>query len=274
MQNLNVHLVQSPLHWEDPERNLSMFEEKLSEIDTSPDLIVLPEMFTTGFTMIPHNLAEPMEGRTMQWMQEKAQMLDCVITGSIIIRDDSKYYNRLVWMQPDGQYHCYDKKHLFTYAGENKHYSPGTGKLIVELKGWKIMPVICYDMRFPAWCRNSYDEDTGFAYDAMLNVANWPGSRSHAWRVLLMARAIENQSFVIGLNRVGEDGNNIAYSGDSAIIDPRGENLSDIMPGREASETVIMPRCQLDSFRDTFRAWVDWDAFELKSHPAPGADSQ
>ncbi len=249
MQTLKVHLVQSVLHWEDPKKNLAMFDEKLAGIDTAPDLIVLPEMFTTGFTMIPHNHAEPMEGKSMQWMQEKAGQHNCVVTGSMIIRANGNYFNRLIWMQPDGNYQFYDKKHLFSYAGENKYYTPGSGKLVVELKGWKIMPVICYDLRFPGWCRNSYDEDRGFAYDCMINVANWPGSRSHAWRVLLMARAIENQAYVIGLNRVGADGNNIEYSGDSAVIDPKGENLSGIMPYREASETVNLPACQLQELQ-------------------------
>ncbi len=274
MQTLKVHLVQSVLHWEDPKKNLAMFDEKLAGIDTAPDLIVLPEMFTTGFTMIPHNHAEPMEGKSMQWMQEKAGQHNCVVTGSMIIRANGNYFNRLIWMQPDGNYQFYDKKHLFSYAGENKYYTPGSGKLVVELKGWKIMPVICYDLRFPGWCRNSYDEDRGFAYDCMINVANWPGSRSHAWRVLLMARAIENQAYVIGLNRVGADGNNIEYSGDSAVIDPKGENLSGIMPYREASETVNLPACQLQDFREAFRPWADWDTIEVKSYPSPGGGSQ
>lgn len=263
MQNLNVHLIQTALHWETPDQNRAMFDDKLAEIDTRPDLVVLPEMFTTGFTMNPQHVAEPMEGKTMQWMEEKARMLDAVITGSVVIKDAGKYFNRLIWMSPDGNYQQYDKKHLFTFAGENKHYAPGRDKLIVALNGWKIMPVICYDLRFPAWCRNSHDGQDGFAYDCLLNVANWPGSRSHAWRVLLMARAIENQAYVIGLNRVGE-GNGIEYSGDSGVIDPKGENLSNIPPYKETAETTIMPRCQLDSFRDAFRSWADWDLFELK----------
>lgn len=264
MQNLTVHLFQSPLFWEDIDRNLAMFSKKIKEILTSPDLVVLPEMFTTGFTQKPHAVAEPMEGRSMQWMQQNASKKKCVITGSVIIREKDKYYNRLIWMPPDGNYQCYDKRHLFTFAGENKYYTAGESQLIVKLWGWKIMPLICYDLRFPVWSRNTYESETGFAYDCMLNVANWPGSRSHVWRVLLMARAIENQAYVIGLNRIGKDKNNIVYSGDSAVISPRGDNLSNIMPGRDVSETIVMPRCQLDDFRDKFRVWADWDSFLIK----------
>ncbi len=264
MQNLTVHLFQSPLFWEDIDRNLSMFSEKIDGITTSPDLVVLPEMFTTGFTQKPHDVAEPMEGKSMQWMQQQASANRCVIAGSVIIREKEKYYNRLIWMPPDGNYHVYDKRHLFTFAGENKYYTAGKSQLFVELKGWKIMPLICYDLRFPVWSRNTYSPEKGFAYDCMLNVANWPGSRSHVWRVLLMARAIENQAYVIGLNRIGEDRNNIAYSGDSAVISPKGDNISGIMPGEDVSETIVMPRCQLDDFRDKFRVWADWDRFRIK----------
>ncbi len=264
MQNLSVHLIQSPLYWEEIEKNLDMFSGKIREVKTSPDIIVLPEMFTTGFTQEPHDVAEPMEGRTMQWMQERAVEKQCVVAGSIVIREKGRHYNRLVWMPPEGDYQCYDKKHLFTFAGEDKQYTPGSGRLIVELKGWKVMPLICYDLRFPVWNRNSYQPDQGFAYDCILNVANWPGSRSHVWRILLMARALENQAYVIGLNRIGEDKNNIVYSGDSAVISPKGDNLSSIMPSREMAETVVMSRSELDSFRDKFRVWADWDNFRLE----------
>ncbi|MFO7873406.1 MAG: amidohydrolase [Bacteroidales bacterium] len=263
MQNVKVHLIQSPLFWEDTKKNLDMFTEKVRAVNDPVDLILLPEMFTTGFTMEPHHLAEPMDGESMQWMRRMAGEKQAVLAGTMIINENDRFFNRLIWMRPDGTYAHYDKKHLFTYAGENKNYTPGTEKLIVELQGWKIMPIICYDMRFPAWCRNSYDPDSGFAYDCILNVANWPGSRSHAWRILLMARAIENQAYMIGVNRIGTDGNDISYTGDSAVISPKGENLSNIMPDQETSETVVMPRCQLDSFRDAFRPWADWDTFRL-----------
>ncbi len=264
MHHLSVHLIQSSLHWEDIDRNIDMFSERIRTIASAPDVIILPETFTTGFTQQPHEVAEPMEGKTMQWMQQIAADKQCVFTGSIVICEKENYYNRLIWMPPDGNYRWYDKKHLFTYAGEDKHYTAGNSILIVELKGWKIMPLICYDLRFPVWSRNRHDPQRGFAYDCMLNVANWPGSRSHVWRILLMARALENQSYVIGLNRIGEDNNNILYTGDSAVISPKGENLSNIMPSKEQDETVVMPRCALDSFRDKFRAWADWDRFRLE----------
>ncbi len=272
MQNISVILFQSDIYWEHPEKNLEMFTRKMdagwpeysgSEVST-PDVIILPEMFTTGFTQEPARLAEPMEGLSMKWMLDKADEKECVVTGSLIVKEGKNYYNRLIWMPPGGDYRYYDKRHLFTFAGEHKRFSAGNKKLIVEYRGWKIMPLICYDLRFPVWNRNSYDPGSGFSYDCMINVANWPASRAHVWRVLLMARAIENQSYVIGLNRIGRDNNDIDYSGDSAVISPKGENLSAIMPGEELSEVVELTRCSLDSFRDKFRVWADWDQFSLK----------
>lgn len=261
MQNLTVTLIQSDLIWEDKEKNISYFTGKIREIEDATDLVILPEMFTTGFAMEPQNLAEPMGGETMKWMHEMASEKGCVVTGSIIIKEDNKYFNRLIWMRPDGSYDFVDKKHLFTFAGEDKHYTRGNKKLIVTLKGWKIMPLICYDLRFPVWSKNRHDTEKGFDYDCMINVANWPEKRSHVWRILLMARALENQSYVIGSNRIGTDGNNIGYCGDSAVISPKGENLSNMAPYKEQTETVVLSRCELDSFRDNFRAWADWDRF-------------
>lgn len=263
MQDLTVTLIQSDLLWEDREKNKEAFAERLASIDRPTDLILLPEMFTTGFAMEPHQLAEPMEGPTMQWMHEMATTKNSVLAGSIIIKEKEKFYNRLIWMRPDGSYDFVDKKHLFTFAGENKHYTPGNKKLLVELKGWKIMPLICYDLRFPVWSKNRYKADSGFDYDCMINVANWPEKRSHVWRILLMARALENQSYVIGINRIGTDGNKIGYSGDSAVISPKGENLSNMTPYKEQIETVVMSRTGLDTFRDNFRPWADWDDFEI-----------
>lgn len=264
MQNLKVTLVQSDLYWEEPRRNIEMFSEKLQGISGTTDLVVLPEMFTTGFSMNPQNIAEPMGGSGLQWMQQTAARHNCIICGSIAVEDNGKYFNRFFWVRPDGSFSHYDKKHLFTYAGEDKDYTAGTSKLIVELKGWKIMPLICYDLRFPVWSRNRFCESEGFDYDVLLYVANWPDARSHAWRILLMARAIENQAYVIGVNRTGADGNQFTYSGDSAIISPRGENISNLMPNQQGIETVVMPQCQLNSYRDSFRAWADWDKFKME----------
>ena len=268
MQNLTLAILQTNLEWEAPDVNRRHFDQKLAAIDTAVDLVVLPEMFTTGFTMNPQAIAEPMEGESMGWMHEKASDLSCVVTGSLVIQEGGHYYNRLVWMRPDGSYACYDKKHLFSYAGENENYSPGKSKLIVDLKGWKIMPMICYDLRFPVWCRNRYDEEMGFEYDCIVYVANWPAGRSHAWRILLMARAIENLSYVVGVNRIGSDERGIDYSGDSAVIDPLGENLSNMLPHADQAEVVTLARCPLDSHRDRFRAWVDWDGFTIPPHPS------
>ncbi len=265
MQHLKISLIQSGLHWEDIEKNLEMFTRIIRDIDGQADLIVLPEMFTTGFTREPRPVAEPMEGRSMQWMEQMAREKGSVVTGSLVVRENEKYYNRLVWMPPDGKYAIYNKNHLFTFAGEDKSFEPGREQLIVELKGWKIMLSICYDLRFPVWCRNSYSKERGFKYDCLLNVANWPEARSHAWRILLMGRAIENQAYVVGVNRVGKDGNDILYSGDSAVISPQGDNLSNIMPFKETTETVVMTRCQLDDFRNNFRSWADWDGFSMES---------
>jgi len=263
MSNIKITLVQSPLHWENPGANREMFEQKINDIAEPTELIVLPEMFTTGFTLEPKAIAEEHAGDTIDWMKRLAAQKNAVITGSIATREDGKFYNRLIWMQPDGQYQQYDKKHLFTFAGENTNYTPGQERVILEYKGWKFLLLICYDLRFPVWCKNNYSPQNGFDYDCIINVANWPASRSHPWRILLMARAIENQAYVIGVNRIGNDENGIEYSGDSALISPLGENFSNMLPYTEKAETIAMPRCQLDDFRQKFRVAYDWDSFNL-----------
>jgi omega-amidase len=218
MENLKITIFQGYLFWENIDKNLQNISLRLTGIREKTDLIVLPEMFNTGFTMSAESLAEPMNGKTMQWMQTIAKKYDCIVTGSLIITDGGNCYNRLIWMHPDGTFAHYDKRHLFTLANENETYTPGAGRLIVELKGWKICPVICYDLRFPIWLRN-----TGTAYDLLLIVANWPEKRSLHWRTLIPARAVENQSYVIGVNRVGHDGNEVYHSGDSTCISPNGD---------------------------------------------------
>jgi predicted amidohydrolase len=265
MSNIKVTLVQSPIYWEDPAANRKMFEEKIRQIDEPTEIIVLPEVFTTGFTMEPAGCAEPHKGETFQWMKKLAAEKNAVITGSIATKEKDKYYNRLIWMQPDGNHFQYDKKHLFTFAGETKNFTPGKEKVIVEYKGWKFLLLICYDLRFPVWSKNNYSAEKGFDYDCIINIANWPAPRSHPWRVLLMARAIENQAYVIGVNRIGTDGRGIEHSGDSALISPLGENFSNIMPNEEKTETIPMPRCQLDDFRKKFRVADDWDKFEISA---------
>jgi omega-amidase len=218
MDNLKITIFQGYLFWENTDKNLQNIALRLSAIREKTELIILPEMFNTGFSMDAEKLAEPMGGKTMQWMHKIAKQYNCVITGSLTIKDSGKFYNRLIWMRPDGTHEHYDKRHLFTLAKEQETYTAGTEKLIVDLKGWKICPVICYDLRFPVWLRN-----VGGEYDLLIVVANWPERRALHWRTLLPARAVENQSYVIGVNRVGHDGYEVYHSGDSTCISPMGE---------------------------------------------------
>jgi omega-amidase len=260
MDSLKVTLIQSDLHWENIELNLEMFSEKISIISGNTDLIILPEMFTTGFSMQTEKFAEPMNGRTVSWMKKKAKEKNCVITGSFMCSENGNFYNRLVWMRPDGTCRFYDKRHLFSMGDENDYYSPGNKKIIEEIKGWKICPLICYDLRFPVWARNAKADP----YDLLIYVANWPERRSYPWKTLLLARAIENQSYVVGLNRTGNDGNNISHSGDSAVIDPKGEIISRIPAHEEITETVLLNYDELAEFRKTFPVLKDADKFEVK----------
>lgn len=213
---MNITLVQSALYWENIEKNLSSFEEKLNNIGQT-DLIILPEMFSTGFSMNASAVAESMDGTAVDWMRKTAAKKNSAITGSLIIREGGKFYNRLIFMRPDGSLEQYDKKHLFTMAKEEETYTAGTEKIIIDYLGWKICPLICYDLRFPIWNRNLED------YDLAIYVANWPDRRSYHWRSLLTARAIENQCYVAAVNRVGTDGKDLYYSGHSSLIDPTGE---------------------------------------------------
>ena len=254
--NLRVTLIQSNLYWEDVEANLQSFEEKIEAAEET-DIILLPEMFSTGFSMKAESLAEEMSGRTVQWMVEVAVEKNVVLCGSAIIKSKNKFYNRLLWVQPDGNIWIYDKHHLFSIGEENNHDAPGTKKLIVDYKGWKICPLVCYDLRFPVWSRNTQN------YNLLIYVANWPEKRNHAWKSLLVARAIENQSYVVGLNRVGEDGSKIYHSGDSSVIDMKGEILfqqSDI----EVVQTVTLSKSALDNYRKEFPVLNDRDEFEFK----------
>lgn len=257
--NLKITLIQSDLHWENKEANLQLFAEKIKSLKESTDLIVLPEMFTTGFSMQPEKYAEEMGGDTMTWLKEIASKANCVVTGSFMCKDNGKYYNRLVWMRADGFYSMYDKRHLFSMGNEDKHYAAGKRKIIEEIKGWKICPLVCYDLRFPVWSRRTKKED----YDVLLYTANWPERRAHPWKTLLLARAIENQCYVVGLNRVGNDGNDIYHSGDSVVIDPKGEVMSKIKEKEEAIETITLNYEELKEFRKQFPVINDSDNFKL-----------
>ncbi|MBC7921947.1 MAG: amidohydrolase [Ferruginibacter sp.] len=252
---LTLTLIQSSLHWENVPANLAMWEEKIWRIDQSTDLIILPEMFNTGFTTNAA-VAEPMNLHTFKWMKQQAQQTGAVVTGSYLVREREKYYNRLVWMRPDGSYETYDKRHLFRLAGEHLTFSAGTRRLVTEWKGWRICPLVCYDLRFPVWSRNAPTD-----YDLLIYVANWPGARRHAWKTLLPARAIENLAYVAGVNRVGSDGKNLGYSGDSAVYDYQGEVLSD-GAGTETLLTLTLDQEALVAFRSSFPAHLDADAFE------------
>jgi omega-amidase len=258
---LRVTILQAPLEWQDAPANLSYFNQKISSLDTQSDVIVLPEMFTTGFTMKPQQFAELHEGPGFQWMKQKASEKSCVICGSISVNDNGKFFNRLYWVRPDGTYEHYDKRHLFRMAGEDKIYTAGTRRVVVELKGWKILLQICYDLRFPVFSRNRWnkEKDNAAEYDAIVYVANWPQVRSYPWKHLLIARAIENQAYVVGVNRIGNDGNKIAHSGDSVVLNPRGEQISTLISGEEKTETVVLDYTLLDEYRKAFPVGLDAD---------------
>ena len=256
MQDLKIVLIQSELHWEQPEANLAMFEEKLWQLEKGQDIIILPEMFTTGFTMNT-SLWEHKNGKTVNWMKQQAAQFKAVVTGSLIIKDENNFYNRLVWADPSGEVKFYDKRHLFRMAEEDKFFYEGKERLIVEYKGWKILPQVCYDLRFPVWSRN-----IDLEYDLAIYVANWPAARSNAWKILLQARAVENLAYIAGLNRVGEDGKGIAYNGASSVINYKGEVMQQVMN----DEAIIYQELQAEpqkAFREKFPAWRDADKFRL-----------
>ncbi len=301
--NIKITTIQSELHWENVDKNLAMFTEKIASINEETDLIILPEMFTTGFTMNSSSLAETMDGKSVLWMKNQAKNKNAVIVGSLIIKEEFhtsplegrlrgvNYFNRLIWAQPDGKIYHYDKRHLFRMANEHEHFSAGKSRLIVELKGWKICPLICYDLRFPVWSRNKpiphppsltthHPKPT---YDCLIYIANWPEARKEPWSKLLEARAIENQVYVVGVNRVGkspsptlpkgkggvvnpqkEEESGIIYSGNSAVIDPKGNVISTIPAYQNTIETTTLNRQELEDFREKFPVGLDGDDFEIR----------
>jgi predicted amidohydrolase len=265
MQDLKITLIQSEIHWEDIEANLAMFEEKIWQISGTPtDVIVLPEMFTTGFTTPTPKLAEHMNMRTTKWMKQMADQTGALILGSFITTVHERYYNRLLWMEPGGNFKTYDKRHLFRMADEHKSYAQGESLLISTWKGWRICPLVCYDLRFPVWSRNRWDPTTKkLNYDLLIYVANWPTARIDAWNTLLKARAIENLSYVVGVNRIGQDGNGIEYNGSSAIISPKGEAIVTI-ESMEDVRTLDVSANSLHAFRDRFPAYYDADEFNIE----------
>lgn len=261
MNNLSVSLVQSSLHWHNPTANRWMLTELLAS--TLPelgltDLIVLPEMFTTGFSMAAAAQAEPADGPTLAWLREQAAHYDAVLTGSVLLTEGGRYYNRLLWVRPDGTYSSYDKRHLFRLAGEHAVYTPGTCPLVEEWRGWRIMPLICYDLRFPVWSRNR----PAAPYDLLLYVANWPQPRIEAWKALLQARAIENLAYTAGVNRLGTDGNGHEYPGQSALLDMRGDYLAQA-GNLQTVLTRTLRAAPLREFRQQLPALLDADEFGL-----------
>jgi predicted amidohydrolase len=254
---LKIAFIQSDLVWEDPKQNRHNFKEKIGTITTPVDLILLPEMFTTGFTMNASEFAETMDGKSVSWMQKRAEEKNCAIAGSLIIKENNNFYNRLLFVHPDGKIETYDKRHTFTLAGEDKVYTAGTSKLIIDYKGWKICPLICYDLRFPVWARNIEN------YDVLIYLANWPKPRILAWDTLLMARAIENMCYCIGVNRVGVDKLDNEYCGHSSTYDILGNNITPIRPNKEHTEIVTLERNHINFYRNKLRFLNDKDAFNL-----------
>ena len=261
MPSLTISIIQTKLFWENKKANMEMLEQKIKSISEKTEVVILPEMFTTGFSMKPEIFAEKMDGETMQWMKKMAAEKKIILTGSIIIEENGKYFNRLVWMLPNGQFGWYDKRHLFAYADEHSHYTPGNKKLIASVKGWKINLQICYDLRFPVWTRQT-PGGSDSKYDLLINVANWPEKRSVAWKTLLQARAIENQCFVVGVNRVGEDGKEILYSGGSMIIDPLGEIIYE-KNKEEYIFTHTLQKEKVNEVRSHFPFLNDADSFVI-----------
>ena len=264
---MKVTLIQTALHWEDRQKNLLHFDALVNSIRKGTDLIVLPEMFSTGFTMNPASLAEPANGEALATMKKWANKKNAIIIGSVAVKEAGNYYNRLYWVEPNGKVSYYDKRHLFRMAHEDRHYAMGTKKIIKKLNELHICPLVCYDLRFPVWSRNTFKKTNGrpiAAYDVLIYVANWPEVRSYPWKQLLIARAIENQCYVIGVNRIGADGNGISHSGDSIVINPRGEIISKTKPNIQSIETIRLDRAYLEDFRITFPVGLDSDSFDIR----------
>ena len=256
---MNITLIQSDIKWENIQSNLDLFSEKIDSIIYRTDLIILPEMFATGFSMQPEKFKAYTELQ-LNWLAKQAKLKNCVVTGSIIREDKNRYYNSIIWMKPDGEYLVYNKRHLFSYAEEHLHYTPGSESITPQIGAFRIRPLICYDLRFPVWSRNKND------YELLIYVANWPNIRIDAWKTLLKARAIENLCYVVGVNRVGSDGNNIEHSGHSCVFDFKGNELLGFEPYKEGIKTLELDSDTLNAFRKKFPAGDDADDFTILVH--------
>lgn len=266
MDKLIITTIQTDLHWENKDANLGMLAEKIKGIKERTNIVVLPEMFSTGFTMKPELLAEKMDGETVVWMKNLAKEKGIILAGSLSIEEEGEYFNRFIWMLPSGQYGYYDKRHCFSLGGEDEHYAPGNKRTIASVGGWKINLQICYDLRFPVWARqqsfSDLEKEATPEYDLLINVANWPEKRSHHWKTLLQARAIENQCYVVGVNRVGKDGNGTYHAGDSMVVDPLGNALYH-KTAAEDVHTVAIEKSKLEEVRSRLPFWKDGDQFLL-----------
>ncbi len=262
MQDLKVTIIQTDLFWEDKKKNLAQFSEKITSIKTSPDLIVLPEMLNTAFSMKPEIFAEKQDGETICWLKEKAKETGCAIVGSLMINENGNYFNRMIWMNPDGSFDYYDKRHLFRMGNEQEHFSTGNENRIINFNGWKFKLMVCYDLRFPVWAKNNYKEGK-YDFDCLIYIANWPAARTNHWKCLLQARAIENQAYVIGVNRVGEDGRGTKHCGDSLIFDPQGNTLLKFEQNSVSIGSSILKFSELENLRNKFTVGLDWDNFKI-----------
>lgn len=262
MQDLKVLLLQADLIWENPDANREAFAKRIEENFDGHHLILLPETFTTGFPVNPLTHGETILGPTLNWMKSMASKTGAVLAGTLLLENEFGYANTLVWMAPDGDYRLYEKRHVFSMGGEDKQIKAGTQQVVVELNGWKIRPMICYDLRFPVWSKNRYELNE-FEYDLAIYLANWPAVRSYPWRQLLIARAIENQAVVIGVNRIGSDNLGFDYDGSSMVIDAKGQVLTEGVPYQETAISVKLSGEELMRFREKFNVGRDWDDFEF-----------
>ncbi|NPD44454.1 MULTISPECIES: amidohydrolase [unclassified Lentimicrobium] len=265
MQDLTVTFIQSNLVWNDFRANLLTFSEKLNAVSEKTDLVVLPEMFNTAFVVEPETVDKEAAHISLDWMIRNAQKYDTAICGSMIVNEEGNYYNRFYWVEPNGNIQKYDKRHLFTLGNEHLKITAGQENIIIEYKGWKIKPLVCYDLRFPVWAKNTYANGQ-YEYDLLIYVANWPAARNYAWKSLLVARAIENQAYVVGVNRIGPDANGTKHTGFSSIIEPKGELISEEVENIESSQTISLSAVDMNTYREKFTIGIDWDEFSVKKN--------